>query len=309
MIRELGLDPARVNVNGGAIALGHPLGMSGARLVVTLLHELRRRGGRYGLATLCVGVGQGQAAIFRAMTIAGRYLELALRIGRHDDELVEAYHGPPELQARVSAEEPLEPRRLRDDADALLADLADSDLEPQRGRWLDAQVRALHTATRRLAGEELPYVEEVELLFGFTPRWYDESDYERGQRLLDDALPGSGDVHERLKTWLDETAVPKEALLPAIRAISLDSARERATSSASRTARRSSSSSSRTSRGAVSTSGSAVSGAGSRSTPTCRFPRRGSLISLRTRAIPGTTPSAPGRTRCSCASVVSSKPR
>jgi 3-oxoadipyl-CoA thiolase len=64
VIRELGLDPERVNVNGGAIAIGHPLGMSGARLVVTLLHELRRREGRYGLATLCVGVGQGQAALF-----------------------------------------------------------------------------------------------------------------------------------------------------------------------------------------------------------------------------------------------------
>ncbi|HSC49127.1 MAG TPA: thiolase family protein, partial [Gaiellaceae bacterium] len=64
VMRELGLDPERVNVNGGAIALGHPLGMSGARLVVSLLHELRRRGGRYGLATLCVGVGQGQAALF-----------------------------------------------------------------------------------------------------------------------------------------------------------------------------------------------------------------------------------------------------
>ena len=64
VVRELGLDPERVNVNGGAIALGHPLGMSGARLVVSLLHELRRREGRYGLATLCVGVGQGQAAIF-----------------------------------------------------------------------------------------------------------------------------------------------------------------------------------------------------------------------------------------------------
>ena len=64
VIRELGLDPERVNVNGGAIAIGHPLGMSGARLVVTLLHELRRRDGKYGLATLCVGVGQGQAALF-----------------------------------------------------------------------------------------------------------------------------------------------------------------------------------------------------------------------------------------------------
>jgi 3-oxoadipyl-CoA thiolase len=64
VIRELGLAPAKVNVNGGAIAIGHPLGMSGARLVVTLLHELRRRDGRYGLATMCVGVGQGQAALF-----------------------------------------------------------------------------------------------------------------------------------------------------------------------------------------------------------------------------------------------------
>jgi len=64
VVRELGLDEEKVNVNGGAIALGHPLGMSGARLVVTLLHELRRRGGRYGLATLCVGVGQGQAALW-----------------------------------------------------------------------------------------------------------------------------------------------------------------------------------------------------------------------------------------------------
>ncbi|HEX7084204.1 MAG TPA: thiolase family protein [Gaiellaceae bacterium] len=64
VVRELGLDEEKVNVNGGAIALGHPLGMSGARLVVSLLHELRRRGGRYGIATLCVGVGQGQAALF-----------------------------------------------------------------------------------------------------------------------------------------------------------------------------------------------------------------------------------------------------
>jgi len=69
VIRELGFDPERVNVNGGAIALGHPLGMSGARLAVTLLHELRRRGGRYGLATLCVGVGQGQAALFERSPI------------------------------------------------------------------------------------------------------------------------------------------------------------------------------------------------------------------------------------------------
>ena len=62
-IDELGLDPDKVNVNGGAIALGHPLGMSGGRLITMLTHELRRTGGRYGLATMCIGVGQGIATI------------------------------------------------------------------------------------------------------------------------------------------------------------------------------------------------------------------------------------------------------
>jgi len=62
--RELKLEPDRTNVNGGAIALGHPLGASGARIVTTLLHELRRRNGRYALATMCIGVGQGIATVF-----------------------------------------------------------------------------------------------------------------------------------------------------------------------------------------------------------------------------------------------------
>jgi 3-oxoadipyl-CoA thiolase len=63
VMRELGLDPDKTNVNGGAIALGHPLGASGARLITMLSHELERRGGRYGLATMCIGVGQGIATI------------------------------------------------------------------------------------------------------------------------------------------------------------------------------------------------------------------------------------------------------
>ncbi len=66
VMRELGLDPAKTNVNGGAIAIGHPLGASGARLTATLLHEMRRRGARYGLATMCIGVGQGIAAVFES---------------------------------------------------------------------------------------------------------------------------------------------------------------------------------------------------------------------------------------------------
>ncbi len=65
--RELGIDEEKLNVNGGAIALGHPLGCSGARLATTLVRELRRRSGKYGIATMCVGVGQGLATIFEAV--------------------------------------------------------------------------------------------------------------------------------------------------------------------------------------------------------------------------------------------------
>jgi acetyl-CoA C-acetyltransferase len=67
VMQELGLDPARTNVNGGAIAIGHPLGASGARLVASLAHEMRRSGARYGLATMCIGVGQGIASVWEAV--------------------------------------------------------------------------------------------------------------------------------------------------------------------------------------------------------------------------------------------------
>ena len=66
-VEELGIDEEKLNVNGGAIALGHPLGCTGARLATTLIRELRRRGGKYGVATLCVGVGQGLATVFEAL--------------------------------------------------------------------------------------------------------------------------------------------------------------------------------------------------------------------------------------------------
>jgi acetyl-CoA acetyltransferase len=65
-INELGLDPEIVNFNGGAIALGHPLGCSGARMVGSLIGELRRRRGRYGLASMCIGVGQGISSLWEA---------------------------------------------------------------------------------------------------------------------------------------------------------------------------------------------------------------------------------------------------
>ena len=68
VIRELGLDEQKVNVNGGAIALGHPLGCTGAKLTVQVLHELRRRGKKYGMVTMCVGTGQGAAGIFELLS-------------------------------------------------------------------------------------------------------------------------------------------------------------------------------------------------------------------------------------------------
>ncbi len=67
VIRDLSIDTRKLNPNGGAIALGHPLGCSGARIMTTLLHELRRRRGRYGVAAMCIGVGQGIATIIEAV--------------------------------------------------------------------------------------------------------------------------------------------------------------------------------------------------------------------------------------------------
>jgi acetyl-CoA C-acetyltransferase len=72
VVGDLGLDPAKVNVGGGAVALGHPIGASGARLLVTLVHHLRRTGGRYGVASLCVGGGMGVAMVVEAGTFPPR---------------------------------------------------------------------------------------------------------------------------------------------------------------------------------------------------------------------------------------------
>jgi acetyl-CoA acyltransferase len=64
IVEKLGLDDTKVNVNGGAIALGHPLGCTGAKLTASLVHELRRRGGRYGIVSMCIGGGMGAAGLF-----------------------------------------------------------------------------------------------------------------------------------------------------------------------------------------------------------------------------------------------------
>jgi hypothetical protein len=131
-----------------------------------------------------------------------RYLELALRLGRHEPDLVDFYYGPPELQRRVADEPLLEPARLAAEAGEFLAEPDD--------RWLAAQVRALETVARTLAGEELPYAEEVELKYGIRPQWVDEREFERGHALLDEALPDSGDLAARFARRLEAVAVSGE---------------------------------------------------------------------------------------------------
>ena len=142
------------------------------------------------------------------MSVTERYLELGLRLGRHEPELVDSYYGPAELRQRIEDEPLVEPARLAADAAELLADLDD--------RWLSSQVRALETTARTLAGEELPYAEEVELTYGIRPRWMDEREFERGHAELEEALPGSGDLAARYARWFEEQAVPSHAVEGAV---------------------------------------------------------------------------------------------
>ena len=119
----------------------------------------------------------------------------------------------------MEAGEPLEPARLVEEAQSLLADLERGDLAPERRTWIAAQTKALLTIARRLSGERFSYADEVQGIFGIRPRWYDEAAYERAHALLEEALPGSGDVGGRYRRWLEQTAIPSERLLPGLRAV------------------------------------------------------------------------------------------
>ena len=143
------------------------------------------------------------------MSAVERYLALALRLGRHADELVDSYYGPEELSRRIADEDPRDPAALAEDADALLAELDDP--------WLAAQVRSLGTSARKLAGERLPYAEEVELVYGIEPRWRDEQAFADAAALLDEALPGAGDLRARYARWFGQTVIPPDLLEQAVR--------------------------------------------------------------------------------------------
>jgi hypothetical protein len=140
-----------------------------------------------------------------------RYLELALRLGRHAEDLVDSYYGPGELASRVEAEELREPATLAVEAKEL-----ELELELEDDPWLAAQVRALGANARKLAGEQLGYAEEVRLVYGIEPSWKGEEAFGRAATLLDEALPGSGDLRPRYARWFEQTAIPAELLEQAL---------------------------------------------------------------------------------------------
>jgi len=163
-------------------------------------------------------------------TIVDRYLELGLRLGRHVDGFVDAYYGPPALAALVDAEPVVAPLRLSADAAGLIADLdagveADT-LDASRRRWLRAQVVGLHTSARKLAGEPIGYADEVEWCYGVRPTFRDEEAFAAAHRRLDEALPGSGAIRERVIAWRESQAIPVEKLEPVLRSLA-DDFRER----------------------------------------------------------------------------------
>jgi hypothetical protein len=144
--------------------------------------------------------------------VVRRYIELGLRLRKHADELVDSYYGPEEIARGVDEEELREPAALVAEAQELLAGVAD---DP----WLAAEVQALWAQARKLAGEELTYAEEGELVYGIEPRWHDEEPFRRAAAMLDEALPGAGDLRTRLAAWQETVAVPADLLEQAIRDI------------------------------------------------------------------------------------------
>ena len=153
------------------------------------------------------------------MTLVERYLALGLRLGRHVDGLVDAYYGPPELAAAVEAEEPRAPAALAADADELLIELPDAELELTREGWLEDQIRGLRTYAGALAGEEISYLDEIESCYGVRPERVPESAFAETHRRLDELLPPGASLHERYETWRTANAVPAERIVETMTAI------------------------------------------------------------------------------------------
>jgi len=142
-----------------------------------------------------------------------RYLLLGLRLGKLIPGLVDGYYGPEELSARVDGEEKAEPRDLATEAGNLLGELDGAIDGAQRGRWLQSQIVGLETVARKLAGDDIPYVDEVERCYGVRPALVPEEEFARAHEALDEVLPGGGPVKRRFQAWEEAQTVERDALL------------------------------------------------------------------------------------------------
>ena len=162
------------------------------------------------------------------------YLTLGLRLGRHIDGLVDAYYGPAERAAAVESEPVHPPEQLVAEARSLLAAIdagvpldptgsgGEDGAAPARRHWLRAQVVGLLTTARKVAGEPITYADEVESCYGVRPSRVDEEVLVDAHRRLDEVLPGSGPLAERLVAWRESHAVPVDRLRPAIDSLAED---------------------------------------------------------------------------------------
>ena len=144
-------------------------------------------------------------------SVPERYLLLGLRLGRHVDGIVDAYYGPPELAEAVASAEPVEPRLLVDDAEALLHDVPDG--------WLRDQIAGLRTYAGALAGDAATYSDEVEGCYGVRPPFTDEEVFAAAHAELEQLLPGDGALADRRERWKQETRLPADSLEPTLAAV------------------------------------------------------------------------------------------
>jgi hypothetical protein len=151
-----------------------------------------------------------------AVDIPEHYVRLCLQVGRHIDGYIDAYFGPSELEGSVAAEEPVDPRQLRDEARLLIDGLGGADLEADRRRWLRGQLEAVECTTARLSGDVIAWVDEVERCLGVPPTRTGTTVFEGVHRRLDAALRGNGSVRDRYIAWDESNAVPREKITPAL---------------------------------------------------------------------------------------------
>ena len=151
--------------------------------------------------------------------IALDYLRLALRLDRQIPGLVDGYFGPSDLRTQVEAEAPSPPTRLREAAAELRARVADEVVEPDRRRWLGAQLVAFEAQARALGGDPLPYLEHVAACFDFAPERTDEGVFVAAAADLARLVPGDGSVADRIAAWDARFTIPPDRLRAVIDAL------------------------------------------------------------------------------------------